>query len=841
VTETSPGGRKRGRGVVAWALVVGLLLVLVSLVGARWLLHERTTRAAFPQSSGQLVVSGLDSRLEIQRDARGVPHVEAHSEGDAWFGLGFVHAQDRAAQMLWLRRLARGRTAEVLGEPGLPVDRLTRTLGIGRLADAQLERLDPEVREVLERYARGVNAHLDRLRTESVARPLRLRESPASIDAWTPGDSLALVKLIHWQTGNSHETALVLDDLTEQLGAVAARPFVPTPTGFIGSLAALATELPIWEPKEEAAAALARGPAARESARGPTRQPKISLDGGAWVLSGRHTASGAPILVVNIDVMPTAPSLLYEAHVRGADLDVAGVSIPGVPVFWAGRNRDVAWAATSARAVTVDVYRETIRSGDPPQYQDGTRWVPLATRSEAIRVRTPGGVQREEAFAVRATRHGPLVNPLLQEDREPLALAWTGQRPGDGVTAMLGAARAGSAAELREALRKHHEPVLELLYADREGEGGMQVAGWIPRRALPTGLVPVPGRLRTFNWRQPVEFDALPAERLASGGTGGRRAGGLDWIVAAGGSLDDALSGAQIEWLWRNEDRARHFERMIEELKRDGPVDLRTAAAAQLDVGGERAVEVVAAIGTLLGDTPELTREASEIVLLLRSWDGVAHADSAGAAAYQLLRHHALQELFVEPLGEVLLQRYLSLPGTRPEAIVESIVLEAARLKSPGGWTDPDRVGRAIRVAAHRTWLTLSNRLGPSRQRWEWGRLHQLQFGPFAAVRRDAELGAGEFGPFGRGGDGSSVDRSDFASSHPFDVSSSSLYRLAVDLAAPDRMLSTLAPGQSEHPGHLHFDDGVPRWREGKASVFATSRFLLEEESLLRLVLEPGS
>ena len=134
------------------------------------------------------MVSGLDSRLEIQRDARGVPHVEAHSEGDAWFGLGFVHAQDRAAQMLWLRRMARGRTAEVLGEPGLPVDRLTRTLGIGRLADAQLERLDPEVREVLERYARGVNAHLDRLRTESVARPLRLRESPASIDAWTPGD-----------------------------------------------------------------------------------------------------------------------------------------------------------------------------------------------------------------------------------------------------------------------------------------------------------------------------------------------------------------------------------------------------------------------------------------------------------------------------------------------------------------------------------------------------------------------------------------------------------------------------------------------------------------------------
>jgi hypothetical protein len=54
-------------------------------------------------------------------------------------------------------------------------------------------------------------------------------------------------------------------------------------------------------------------------------------------------------------------------------------------------------------------------------------------------------------------------------------------------------------------------------------------------------------------------------------------------------------------------------------------------------------------------------------------------------------------------------------------------------------------------------------------------------------------------------------------------------------------MLSTLAPGQSEHPGHPHFDGGVARWRDGNSALFATSRFLLEEERLERLVLEPGS
>lgn len=841
MSEAGSAGGKRGPA--AGLMAVGLLLLL-SWLGANHLLRQRAMRAAFPQTSGRLRVLGLESRVEIQRDSRGVPHVEAGSEGDAWFGLGFVHAQDRAAQMLWLRRLSRGRTAELLGESGLPVDRLARTLGIGRLADAQVERLDPGVREVLESYSRGVNAHLSRLRSGSVAPPVSLVEPPALVEDWTPGDSLALVKLLHWQTANTHETALVLEDLTERLGAVAARPFFPRPKGFVGSMVALARELPSWEPAQRRpTGASAVGWAARRPVRGPATQLHFSFGGGAWVLAGRHTTSGAPILVANIDVAPTAPLLLYEAHLRDAEeLNLAGVTVPGVPVFWAGRSRRLAWAATPGRAVTVDLYREAVRSGEPPRYQDGGRWRPLAVRRETIRVRTAGGALREEVFAVRATRHGPLINPLLQEDREALALAWTGHKPGDGVTGMLGVARARSSVELREALRKHHEPVLELLYADRGGGGGMQVAGWVPRRALSTGLVPVPGRLRTFDWRQPIEFDALPAARLPSGEGQESDAGGVGWIVAAGGTIDDVLSGEQIEWAWRNEDRARRIEQMLEELTQEGPIDLHTAANAQLDVSRERALEVVAAVRALLAGSSELTREAAEVLELLDTWDGEMRADSAAAAAYQVLLQQMLRGLFVEPVGDDLLQRYLSLPEAMPERLVESIAVEASRLQSPGGWTDPARVSRAVAAAAHGTWLTLSNRLGPNRRSWAWGRLHQLRFRSFAAPNRGSWFATrGDLGPFGRGGDGASVDRAAFASSHPFEVRSSSLYRLAVELAAPDRMLSNLAPGQSEHPGHPHFDHGVARWLEGKASLFATSRFLLEEESVLRLVLEPTS
>ena len=74
-----------------------------------------------------------------------------------------------------------------------------------------------------------------------------------------------------------------------------------------------------------------------------------------------------------------------------------------------------------------------------------------------------------------------------------------------------------------------------------------------------------------------------------------------------------------------------------------------------------------------------------------------------------------------------------------------------------------------------------------------------------------------------------------------FEVKTAGVYRLAVDLAAPDRMLSALAPGQSGHPLHPHYADGLQRWSAGRPELLLMSRLLVEEESGERLLLEPGS
>ena len=121
--------------------IVVLLVALAVLAAAGMYLH---LRRSLPALEGEIAVAGLGARVEILRDAFGIPHIFAASIEDAQFALGFVHAQDRLWQMEMNRRIGSGRLAELLGPRALEADRFLRTLGVRRAAEANLERYDEE-------------------------------------------------------------------------------------------------------------------------------------------------------------------------------------------------------------------------------------------------------------------------------------------------------------------------------------------------------------------------------------------------------------------------------------------------------------------------------------------------------------------------------------------------------------------------------------------------------------------------------------------------------------------------------------------------------------------------
>jgi len=806
--------RFSGAALTAAALVA----IAAFLVNA--LNRGRAVRDAFPTVEGALPVAGLGAPVRILRDPRGVPHAAATSERDAYAALGFVHAQDRLAQMMWLRASAQGRLAGVLGAEALPADREARLLDVTRHARRAAAELPPRGAEVLRAYAQGVNAWIERIHAGEEAPPVPLAGLGVPLEPWTEVDSVALVKLWAWSLAGTIATPVLLQDLIERLGGFGARAFFPPGVGLETlpgpARAPLSTQRRGRTPARERLAW--REGALRESSGLAGR----SLGSSAFVVAGRHTQNGLPILAADSHLPARAPGLLYQAHLDWRGGEVAGATIPGTPLFWTGHNGRVAWAGVHAGVVVVDLFVETLHA-TLPRYHDGSKWRDLVERREKIAVRG----RPDEELVVRETANGPLVNDLLGDAREPLALAWSGARRGDPISAFLRVARAADAAELRQALESHHEPVLAVAYADRAGAAGVQLAGWIPQRSLPTGLVPVPGRNRWYAWKAGIPADLLPGLSVDSG-----------FAVAADAPFTSAADTVVIEWLWRTGTRARRMREILAGAVARGSLDLRGAALVHQDVESPGHSPLVEAALGLAAPLEKLGREERWVATALRQWDGESAPQSVGATVYHVFLQRLLESLLEARIGKEMAERYLALPHVDPVFLLERLL--RAEAEATAGEADPAAPRSAaswVERSLRDTWLWLSVELGPDQDRWGWGRVHQLTFRPLWS---DTGWERSGLGPFPAPGDGSTVAVAEYDPSRPFDVRLASTFRFALDLASPHEALTALAPGQSGHPGHPQSVDGVERWREGRPRLLATSALLVEEMAVASLVLEPA-
>ena len=177
-------------------LLALFFIVILTAPGLTWWVAQRPV----PTLDGVAEINGMQRPVLIRYDARAIPYIKAESDEDLYAAQGYVVARERMFQMDTLRRTAEGRMAEVFGITALPADRLNRTMGFERLAQAELNNLTPQAKAAVEAYTRGVNAYLsdsgDKLPLEFTA--LTYRPEP-----WREVDTLAVLKYLAYELDES--------------------------------------------------------------------------------------------------------------------------------------------------------------------------------------------------------------------------------------------------------------------------------------------------------------------------------------------------------------------------------------------------------------------------------------------------------------------------------------------------------------------------------------------------------------------------------------------------------------------------------------------------------------
>lgn len=786
------------------AFVLATLLLAIGFQTAQ-------LRRTVPVLEGTLTVAGLEVPVEILRDTYSIPHIFAEEESEAYFALGFAHAQDRMWQMEMSRRIVAGRTAEIAGKPALSIDRFMRTAGLYKSAAESLPHLSKRTQDNLVAYSNGVNAAIARSPREMGPEFRLLGITP---EPWKPEDSLAAFKMLSLGLGGNMFGEISNIRLLTQLTPQQIAEFAPPYPG----------DEPILLPTFDEIYPDIRHP--ERTARLLQPMPQGTLEASNnWVVDGRHTATGKPLLSNDPHLGFSAPSIWYLAHISLREQNIVGGTMPGIPSVLAGRTNDISWGLTNTGPDTQDLYLERINPNNPNQYQTPDGWTDFEVREEEIKVR----FGETEVLQVRSTRHGPVVPADLTEglsfppEGYVLALRWTSLAPGDtSLDTQTQTIDAKSWEEFNQAFQHHIGPMQNVVYADRSGTIGFVAPAKIPVRGPDhetMGLLPAAGWKEKNDWTGFLGFEDWP--RYANPESG--------FIATANSKTTQKDYEHFITASWSEPHRTWQIENR---LKVERVKDMDYFQAMHTD---NTSLVALALLPHLMA-TPAKTEDELKILNILDGWDGNMRPDGPEGLVYSVWAHRLGRALYGDELGDL----YDNYAKPRP-TFLTSVLAEGSNLTH---WCDRQQTKDktetcedVLSIALARAATQLVEDYGPDFELERWGKHHKVIHAhqPFSMLpfigryfEIETETGGGPFTP--------NQGMYRYISAKPFQNRHGAGYRAIYDMSegATGRFIQTT--GQSGNPYSEHFDDMAPLWENGELLPIVTDRAAIEAAATLKLL-----
>lgn len=782
-----------------------------------------------PRYNGNLEFQDLDYRAEVIFDNHGIPHIYAANEEDAYFSLGYVHAQDRLFQMELTRRLASGRMSEVFGEELVPVDAFFRTIGLAAHAKRSCEVFLsgdslPYQRAALA-YLNGLNQFIRGGRA-----PLEFVMLGIPKQEFTPEDLFLISEYMAFNFSMGFRTEPVLSYISAKLGQAYLQelhPYsLPGETAIPASHDTIGLARPVAGVVSEQLGAMHSRPLVFD------RIPLPALNGSnSWVLAPNRSSSGKVLFGNDTHIAFGQPAVWYEAHMEYPGFSFYGHYLAGFPFAALGHSRQHAWGLTVLLNDDIDFYKVRVNPVDTTRYLNSGIWRKLIHSEEVIRVK--GG--NDVPLTVREGRYGPLVQDVMPEWKEvtsdAVALSWTHLKyPNNLLEVTYELARAGDIKAFGNVVSRIISPGLNMIYGDTSGNIAWWAAGRFIKR--PAHVVPyllMDGVDSLSDPRGLYDFQYNPSNVNPPTG----------FLYSANNQPDSTAGLGWFPGYYVPDDRALRINQVFATKPSFSVADLQEISMdTRSPITPQVATIIINEVKPRPGNGSAVAARAAGI---LKEWDGSHDLDDLAPTIYYKLLFHVLQMSMEDELGKQFFEDLLA-----THAMKRSF-LSFVRNDTSVWWNDVNTKDvvetreMIFEKAFAKTIDELIVELGKDPSTWEWGRVHTVEHKHPIGLKKPFNLFFNA-GPFPVPGGPEVINQMGFdlnGDGH-YAVKYGPATRIVLDFSNLENGYGVLPTGQSGNVMSRNYSDQANLFNSGKFRKQMMSRLELEKNNSGRLILSPG-
>ncbi|MEN1936469.1 penicillin acylase family protein [Paenibacillus sp. 102] len=769
--------KKRGKGkrIVIWSGSIILFLLVAAAVFANAFVMK-----SMPKVEGTVHVGGLQKLVQVIRDEKGVPHIKAQNAHDVYFSQGYVQAQDRLFQMDLSRRQASGTLSEVIGKAALDKDKLFRTLGLRRAAEASENQYTGEAKDALQSFADGINAFIKEAKKDGKL-PVEFHLLGYEPAEWTPVDSLTIGKYMAFDLGGHWHGQAFRFWALQHLSKEQAYELFPTYPKDAPRLLAQLNNLNVNVAGSFAKAII----------------PPESNGSNNWVVSGEKSVSGMPILADDPHLSLATPSIWYQTHLEMKDINVSGVIFAGVPGVMLGHNKQIAWGVTNTGPDVQDLYIEKRNPENPNEFLYNEKWEKATIVKEPIKVK--GG--KTIPYEVTVTRHGPVISEFAYKNKDEavFALKWTALEPSAELKAVLNMNKATNWTEFETALEDFHTPTQNFLFASTDGTIAYKANGNIPIRKKGDGILPVPGWTDEYEWEGYIPFDKLPKVINPEQG----------FISTANNKIINDDYPYHISHIWAQPYRQMRIQEFLQEKDKLTVEDLQEL---QMDQKNLHAREFVPVFLKEL-DKVNVSDVEKQGIKELTNWDFYDSKDQAAPLIFHLWMKEISNTLFSKEIPKDVMDLFEGKQQVVDELIRKQMNGEnSVWFSKHGGFTE------VLHTSYAKVMEKLEKQYGRDVTKWKWGAYHQLSF--IHPVSKSSDVLAFFFNrekPVPIGGSNITVQAASYGDDGI--VNHGASWRFVIDTKDMSNGYHIVGPGQSGHFRSGWYHDQIEGWVNGNYHV----------------------